>query len=102
MSRDNLETSKFIRGNDDIKIEVLDINIPKENIDDDNSKSVLKYISSNSANKHHKWSRSSEKTVNKYIQKALGYKTLYYETYFLYRRLYLIVSTLLFLVNCFE
>jgi hypothetical protein len=52
------------------------------------------------ANKLHKWSRTSEKTINKYIQKSLGYKTLYYETHFMYQFWHNIIYYSLILATC--
>jgi hypothetical protein len=53
-----------------------------------------------SSGKSHKWSRSSEKTINKYIQKSLGYKSLYYDTHFMYQFWHNIIYYSLIVITC--
>jgi len=58
---------------------------PFENGDiGDEDANMLKYVNMDASSDSIKWSRMDEKTVNKYIQKAIGYKTLYNDTYFVY------------------
>uniref|UniRef100_A0A6C0CCZ0 Uncharacterized protein n=1 Tax=viral metagenome TaxID=1070528 RepID=A0A6C0CCZ0_9ZZZZ len=81
----NKNTKKFI-------IPPLDENFEIELIepfetnggDDDNANLLMKYVNVDASSDSIKWSRMDEKTVNKYIQKAIGYKTLYNDTYFVY------------------
>lgn len=93
----SLMNDRHIKSDSDIKIELVDRNT--ENNDEVNT--VFKYMDSESIGKQHKWSRTIEKTINKYIQKSLGYKSLYYETHFMYSWYHKIVIGLLLFANCF-
>ena len=83
----------------DENIEVDVIETDKPNDDEEASKSVMKYVDSNMVTNSSKWSRMDEKTVNKYIMKAIGYKTLYNDTAFVYEIYYNLVKIPLVLLT---
>lgn len=68
---------------DDFEIELIEPQEDNDNNNDDENM-LLKYVNMDASADNIKWSRMDEKTVNKYIQKAIGYKTLYNDTYFVY------------------
>lgn len=93
-------SSPTINPDDGITIEVVDTSTSNGGVYNPNT--IMKYVNTQSVSKHHKWSRSSEKTINKYIQKSLGYKSLYYETYFMYSFWHRIIFFVMVLANGFS
>jgi hypothetical protein len=78
-------TGKFIIPPLDENIEIELIEPYEDNGNDgDDVNLLMKYVNVDASSDSMKWSRMDEKTVNKYIQKAIGYKTLYNDTYFIY------------------
>lgn len=77
--------SKFIVPplDENIEIELIEP-YEAEDGEGDDTNMLMKYVNVDAHSDSVKWSRMDEKTVNKYIQKAIGYKTLYNDTYFVY------------------
>ncbi len=75
---------------EDFEIEVIEPSVPNDEMET-NTSPILKYVNMDTSTSI-KWSRMDEKTVNKYILKAIGYKSLYNDTYFMYMFYYNLIK----------
>jgi len=82
--RNSKRNSKKFSSDDDFEVEVMSIINEDDDIPNTTEGMTMRYVDSETISTPAKWSRVDEKTVNKYIMKSIGYKTLYNDTYFRY------------------
>lgn len=84
-----------INKNDEIEV----MEFFTESQKDETTDGIYRYVN-NSTLSPQKWSRADEKVIQKYIFKALAYKTLYNESYFKYSLHYKLVAWPLIMLTC--
>ena len=84
--------SKHLSSDEGLEVEVINMASDDDDMFNTTQGMTMKYVNTDTMSGPAKWSRSDEKTVNKYIMKALGYKTLYNDTYFRYSLYYNLIK----------